>query len=302
MIKPKQPAYWTEFATYQSFNNEQDLFSAVSAVEQMYDLSDSAKAVLNTLKLHSQHIYGVCWLKVAEIAKKASLSIRQVHRVLKELRDALIITTISKIHTTRGGKAPNVYVINPCGQPVDNSSNEAADTSEVISPVVLDGISYKTPEALPRKAETPVQPTHKNLDTDLDSNSNSNQEKDKRTSLRVPEDFDTQSYEVVLKDIPTEFINIMKPYYGHQPDVIIKRWQTTQKACTYGATSIEYVSWATIKDAWVTTVRAYKLNKVKDSTDHGLGGYYYAVLAEMAGAEYMEYVREYWAQQQERGA
>lgn len=302
MFKKKTESYWLQFSVYQTYQSQEQLFSAVSSLVSEYDLPESAVAVLNTLKLHAQTFYGVCWLKVAEIAKKARLSISTVHRVLKLLRDNGVISIFNKTNTKRGGKAPNVYVINnlvdnTVDGSVDNSIEPSYEPSDDSMDEPSDDISVGTPQALSQQAETPVSPAHSNSNTSPYSSSNINPDrkiKDEKTNQRlvIPESFDNESYEQQLKDIPQEFINIFKPYYGNAPDIIVKRWRTAQKACKHGATSMEYVYWETIKDAWLVTVRAYKAGKVRDASDNGLGGYFYSTLCEMATNDYMDYLRE----------
>ncbi|WP_425320489.1 helix-turn-helix domain-containing protein [Paenibacillus pasadenensis] len=70
------------------------------------------ESVLNTLQLNSRTYFGVCWLKVAEIAEQSNVSKRTVQRVLKEFNDEGLVTVHSQIDIKRGGKSANVYVIN----------------------------------------------------------------------------------------------------------------------------------------------------------------------------------------------
>jgi predicted transcriptional regulator len=282
MINRKDNPYWTSFVGYKTFNDQQEMFNAVSSIERVYDLPDSVKAVLNTLKLHSQTIFGVCWLKVSEIAKKAQISVRTVHRVLKELSESKFISIFNQTNTKRGGKAPNVYVINP----VDNFTK---DTSDDMLNVTSDDVSLESSDTLSQKVAQPISEVHSNLYSSSHKNLKINKSTELR--LRVPQDFSNQVYAMELKDIPQEFINIMKPYYS-EPEIIANRWRTAKQACKYGATDIKYVQWETIQDAWTVTVKAYKLGKVKDATDKGLGGYFYSVLAEKSMQDYVDYTYE----------
>lgn len=295
MFRRKADAYWLQFSVYQTFDSQEKLFEAVSYIVREYDLGDSAESVLNTLKLHSQMFFGVCWLKVSEIAKKSSLSVRTVHRALNLLRDAGIISIIRQLNTKRGGKAPNVYVINAVEnhetgtvETVDNFNDASSDLSQGTS----DGISLRSREPLSRPAEQALESVHNSSLSNSDMNFNRNLNNGK-TVITLPDDFGNQVYADLLKDIPQEFVDIFTPYYRSSPEIIVQRWRTAQKACKYGATSMEYVCYETIREAWLITVKAYKLGKVRDTSDHGLGGYFYRVLCELSLRDYMDYVREH---------
>ncbi|WP_084463146.1 helix-turn-helix domain-containing protein [Paenibacillus forsythiae] len=70
------------------------------------------ESVLNTLQLNSRTYFGVCWLKLTEIAEQSNVSKSTVRRVLKEFNDEGLISVHSQIDTKRGGKSANVYVLN----------------------------------------------------------------------------------------------------------------------------------------------------------------------------------------------
>lgn len=285
MFKKKSESYWLEFAGYQSYPSTEQLFQSCSSLVREYDLPESAEAVLNTLKLHSQTFFGVCWLKVSEIAKKASLSARTVQRVLKSLKDNGIISIHPQLHTKRGGSAPNVYVINSL---VDIVDNVGSCVPHVVPQVMPNDVPLESVNPLPHKEETPVSPAHSNPYSSFNTSPNNSI----NNVIRIPDDLDTQGYDAELKMIPQEFKDIMNPYYSGNPEVIAKRWKTTLLACKRGAIDIQYVCWSTIKDAWVMTVKAYKARKIKNDTDHGLGGYYFSILSDLASADYIDYLRE----------
>jgi predicted transcriptional regulator len=284
MIRVKQPPYWTEFSVYQSFDEVPQMFEEVDKIGNLFDMSDSVEAVLNTLKLHSQVIVGVCWLKISEIAKKAKLSIRTVQRAITDLKNSGIISVINQINTKRGGKAPNVYIIRPVDEGV----------SPVAPDDALDDTSSETPQPTSDAAKTEELHVHSN--SHRISNINPDSNKESKNRITVPKLSSEEKYAETLKNIPQWFVDLMKPYYGHSPDVIRDRWWTTCNAVRWGATSWDYVSQETVIEAWRETVRRYKANKIRDTSDDGIGGYYFRVLSGAALEEYTQLLYE------ERGA
>lgn len=119
--------YWKEFAEFQTFTSVEEMVDTVKSVCSEYCLTETIKAVLNTIKLHAKNFVGVCWLYREEIAKKAKVSLSSVKRAIKELKDAGIISVITKMHTKRGGQTHNLYVINNPVDIVDNIAKEACD-------------------------------------------------------------------------------------------------------------------------------------------------------------------------------
>ena len=70
----------------------------------------------------------------------------------------------------------------------------------------------------------------------------------------------------------------MEPFYANNPDLIHARWKTLLSAAKRSHISIGKINWGTVKDAWKDVIRFYKRGKIKNSTDDGLGAYFYGVL------------------------
>lgn len=251
--KPQNP-YWTEFAIYQSFETVDAMVEQIKLFESTYELTPAAKAVLNTIKLYSKRTFiGVCWLYRDEIAKKAGVSLSSVKRTIKALQEVGILKVYPHIHTKRGGQTHNVYVINPIFEPADEPANEPAqlpdqEASNSTAPMVCED----------------QQEVHKN------SHKNSN------NSLQ---DLSIEKHDV-LKDVPNEFIDLMEPFYANKPDLIRARWKTVCSAVKKSCLSLSNTSWDTIGQAWKDVVKFYKRGKIKNSTDDGLGAYFYGVLCD----------------------
>ena len=292
MIKQKSPnKYWVEFSSYQSFQSKEQLMSEVEAIESIYLLNPSCKKVLNTIKLHAQQFFGVCWLKAAEIATKASISLSSVFRAIKELREAGILTVHSWTHTTRGGKAHNIYVINP--------TDTSVETSDDVSDDIPNDISADCEFALePQPIERPI-PVHKNLDTNLHNNLHNNQHNKKeinsnlrKDELIIPAEVEMELDQQQLAGVPQEFVNIFKPFYADQPEIILARWKTACVAMRKNCFDWANTSWETVRFAWMETVRRYKNGKIKNSSSDGLGGYFYETVSEHMAWDYVELIKE----------
>ena len=245
--------YWAEFSSYQSFDSVDSMLEQIKIFESTYDLTPSIKAVLNTLKLHSKRFVGVCWLYREEIAKKAKVSLSSVKRAIKALKDAGIISVHNYIHTKRGGQTHNIYVINSIFEPELEPANEPPLTdilkpeTSVVSTVCDD-------------QQEPYKNSHTNSNT-----------KDNNISIEKSD---------VLKHIPNEFIDLMEPFYANNPEIILARWKTVCVAVKKSCISLAYTSWETIGQAWKDVVKFYKRGKIKNSSDNGLGGYFYGVLCD----------------------
>ncbi|QOT13755.1 hypothetical protein JNUCC32_31200 (plasmid) [Paenibacillus sp. JNUCC32] len=274
-------AYWQSFSEYQSFTNVDEMNAVVKRFVSVYELTSAAESVLNTIKLHAKRFVGVCWLYREEIARKAGVSLSSVNRAIKALKETGILTVHHTIHTKRGGQTHSVYVINrefigaelAAIEPANESANESPYESEKVA-------------EMPRQAEVSAsQPqVHKNLDTNSHKTL-----KDKTNSIKI--DNNEPDVDDVLKSVPTEFIAIMKPYYDGSPDVIAARWKTVCVAIKKSCVDMTNASWDTIGQAWRDVVRQYKQRKIRNSSDDGLGGYFYRVLC-----DYLldDYLRKVW--------
>lgn len=245
--KPQNP-YWTEFSSYQSFSSVEDMLEQIKRFEQTYILTPTVKAVLNTIKLHAKKTFiGVCWLYREEIAKKAKVSLASVKRAIKLLKESGILKVYPHIHTTKGGKSHNVYVINPIFETSQDPSNEPSVPAE-------------------EEASEPTAPTVSASEPETHKNSNTNSNK----TLK----------DISIKGIPTEFVKLMEPFYANNQDIIRARWKTVCVAVKNNCSKFAYTSWDTIGQAWKDSVRALKRGKLKDRTEDGLGGYFYGVLCD----------------------
>lgn len=274
-------AYWQSFSEYQSFTNVDEMNALVKRFVSVYELTSAAESVLNTIKLHAKRFVGVCWLYREEIARKAGVSLSSVNRAIKALKETGILTVHHTIHTKRGGQTHSVYVINrdfigaelAAVEPANESANESPFESEKVS-------------------EMPRQTTDSASQPQVHKNFNTNQHKtlkDKTHSINI--DNNDSDVDDVLKSVPTEFITLMKPYYDGNPDVIAARWKTACVAIKKSCFSLANTSWETIGQAWRDVVRQYKRRKIRNSSDDGLGGYFYRVLC-----DYLldEYLRKVW--------
>lgn len=251
--KPQQP-YWTEFKSLQSFESVDEMIATVKRFEKSYSLTPAIKAVLNTIKLHAKrHFAGVCWLKREEIAKKAKVSLASVKRAIKELKEVGILSVYPHIHTKRGGKAHNVYVIEPLFSPSIEPMNEPSS-----------GASQEPSETVVARDSDDSAQTHKNLDTNSHKTSNN-------LSIGKAD---------ILKNVPNEFIDLMEPFYANNPELIHARWKTVCSAVKRSCLSLSNTSWDTIGQAWKDVIKFYKRGKIKNSTDDGIGAYFYGVLCD----------------------
>lgn len=252
--------YWAEFSKYQTFTSIEAMVEQIKTFESTYELTPSVKAVLNTIKLHAKRFIGVCWLYREEIAKKSGVSLSSVKRALKGLAEAGILTIHPFTHTKRGGKTHNIYVINPVFEPsVDPSNEPSVEGSEESSKPCAAQDTDDHPE------------THKN------SHKNSNNSLNHLSISKSDE----------LKFVPSEFIDLMEPFYANNPEIIRDRWKTTCVAIKKSCISLSYTSWDTIGQAWKDVVKFYKRGKIKNSSEDGLGGYFYGVLCDYLMNDYL---------------
>lgn len=252
-LKSKNP-YWTEFSSYQTFQTVDELNKAVKEFISVYDLTDAIKAVLNTIKLHAKRYFGVCWLRKEQIAKKAGVSPSTVDRAIKGLKETGFLKVIPFNHTKFGRQTHNIYILNPLENVAEEVPNEVAqeDEKEVPKPYVAKDSDVSTK-------------SHKN------PHKNSNTKTLNHLSIKRVDE---------LKFIPNEFIDLMEPFYANNPEIIRERWKTVCVAAKRSGLSAKTMSWDSIGQAWKDVVRFYKRGKIKNSTDDGIGGYFYGVLCD----------------------
>lgn len=286
-------AYWQSFSEFQSFTNVDEMNALVKRFVSVYELTSAAESVLNTIKLHAKRFVGVCWLYREEIARKAGVSLSSVNRAIKALKETGILTVHHTIHTKRGGQTHSVYVINRDFVGADLAAPvPSRDSAPLPSREAAFEPANETPYESVKVDEEPRQTTDSASQPQVHKNFNTNQHKtlkDKTHSINI--DNNEPDVEDVLKSVPTEFITLMKPYYDGNPDVITARWKTACVAIKKSCFSLANTSWETIGQAWRDVVRQYKRRKIRNSSDDGLGGYFYRVLC-----DYLldEYLRKVW--------
>lgn len=259
-IPLKQKDYWKQFTSYQTFTSIKDLNTAVRKFESIYDLTDAIKAVLNTIKLHSKQIFGVCWLRKEKIAQKAKVSLSSVDRAIKGLKETGFLKVVAFNHTKFGRQTHNVYILNP-----------NFDVPEEVHSVVPDDVPLEVPNEVAQKtseeSETPVVPTVCEPETQPYKNSHTNSNKTLKDNTSI-------------KRIPNEFLNLMKPFYANDQEIIRARWKTVCVAAKKSCEGIRNVSWDLVGQAWKDTVSFLKRGRIKNSSDDGIGGYFYGVLCD----------------------
>lgn len=252
-FKSKQP-YWADFSSYQTFQTTEEMIAQIKLFESTYELTPAVKAVLNTIKLHAKKTFvGVCWLYREEIAKKAKVSLGSVKRAIKLLKESGILSVYTHIHTKKGGQSHNIYVINPIFETPNLPANEppAEVPSEPSETVVA------------RVSADPAQ-AHKNSHTNSHKTLN---------NLSIGKSD-------ILKNVPNEFIDLMEPFYANSPEIIHARWNTLLSATKKSCIKVRQLNWNTVKDAWTDVIKVYKRGKIRNSTDDGIGAYFYGVLCD----------------------
>lgn len=268
-VKSKQ-AYWQQFSSYQSFQTVEELNATVKQFISFYDLTDAIKAVLNTIKLHSKRFFGVCWLRKEQIAKKAGVSPSTVDRAIKGLKETGFLKVIPFNHTKFGRRTHNVYVLNPFQEVADDVTQEvhsiASDNvpQEVANEVAQESSEEPSNTSPVGKSDLPAE-THKNPHTNLNTR--------KEIHLSIKRDDE-------LKFVPSEFIDLLEPFYANQPKIIRDRWKTVCVAAKRSGLSMDILSWDSVGQAWKDVIRFYKRGKIKNSTDDGIGAYFYGVLCD----------------------
>lgn len=261
-----QNPYWTGFSSYQTFQTVDELNKAVKEFLSVYDLTDAIKAVVNTLKLHSKRFFGVCWLRKDQIAKKAGVSPSTVDRAIKGLKEAGFLKVIPFNHTKFGRQTHNIYILNP----LENVAEEAHSIVTDNDPCnVANEVAQKSSEGSSKpcaaKDHDDRAQTHKNPHT------NSNTKTLNHLSIKKDDE---------LKFIPSEFIDLLEPFYSNNPEIIRDRWKTVCVAAKRSGLSAKIASFDSIGQAWKDVIRFYKRGKIKNSTDDGIGAYFYGVLCD----------------------
>lgn len=266
-IQLKKKDYWKQFTSYQSFTSIKDLNAAVRKFESIYDLTNAVKAVLNTIKLHSKQIFGVCWLRKEKIAKKAKVSPSSVDRAIKGLKETGFLKVVPFHHTKFGRQTHNIYILNPNFDAPEEVPNEVAQ----------EGSQGPETPVVPTVCEPEVHP-YKNSHTNSHTNF-------KDLSIKL-DDFSIAESKY-LKRVPNEFINLLEPFYGHSPKIIRDRWKTVCSAAKRSCNGVKQASFDAIGKAWKDVVTNLKRGKIKTATDDGIGAYFYGVLCDYLMDEWL---------------
>lgn len=239
-VKSKQP-YWQQFSSYQTFQTVADLNAAVKQFVAFYDLTDAIKAVLNTLKLHSKRFFGVCWLRKEQIAKKAGVSPSTVDRAIKGLKETGFLKVIPFNHTKFGRRTHNVYILNPFQDVTQDTLPVDSDNvpQNVANEVAQESSEEPSKPCVAKDHDDRVQ-THKNPHT------NSNTKPKNHLSIKRDDE---------LKFVPSEFIDLMEPFYANNPEIIRERWKTVCVAAKRSGLSAKTASFDSIGQAWKDVVR-----------------------------------------------
>lgn len=256
-IKPRsKEEYWQQFSSYQTFSTVEEMNEQIKRFISSYDLTSSMKAVLNTIKLHAKRYFvGVCWMYREQIARKAKVSLSSVKRAIKALQEAGIITIYSFNHTKRGGQTHNIYVINPIFETPEEPANEPP-SEDILG----------RSETVGARVSDDKRQSHKNPHT--------NSNKTLKDISKRGEQID------ILKSVPKEFVDLMKPFYANNPELILARWKTVCVAVKKNCGKFTYTSWETIGQAWKDTVKKLKRGHIRTATDDGIGGYFYGTLCD----------------------
>lgn len=264
-FKSAQP-YWAEFSSYQTFQTVDELNMAVKQFVATYDITPAIKAVLNTIKLHSKRFFGVCWLRKEQIAKKAGVSPSTVDRAIKGLKETGFLKVVPFNHTKFGRRTHNVYILNPFQEVPQNVHSIVNDNvpQEVANEVAQETSEEPSKPCTAKDSDVRAE-THKNPHT------NSNTKQENHLSIKRDDE---------LKFVPSEFIDLLEPFYANQPEIIRDRWKTVCVAAKRSGLTMDILSWDSVGQAWKDVVRFYKRGKIKNNTDDGIGGYFYGVLCD----------------------
>lgn len=267
MFKRKSKVdYWQQFSSYQTFQTVEELNAAVKQFISFYDLTDAIKAVLNTIKLHAKRYFGVCWLRKEKLAEKAGVSMSTVDRAIKGLKETGFLKVIPFNHTKFGRRTHNVYILNPFQEVIEEVNSIESDNGpqEVANEVAQEDQEEPSKSCAAKDSDDRAQ-AHKNPHT------NSNTKTLNHLSIKRVDE---------LKFVPSEFIDLMEPFYANNPEIIRDRWKTVCVAANRSGLSSKSASIDSIGQAWKDVVRFYKRGKIKNSTDDGIGGYFYGVLCD----------------------
>ena len=157
-----------------------------------------------------------------------------------------------------------MYVINPIFEGMDLAEN-------LPNELPSEGSEEPTKSVVSTVCESESKP-HKN------SHTNSNTKTLNHLSIKRVDE---------LKFVPSEFIDLMEPFYANNPEIIRDRWKTVCVAVKKSCINLSYTSWDTISQAWKDVVKFYKRGKVRDASDNGLGGYFYGVLCDYLMDDYL---------------
>lgn len=261
-----QNPYWTEFSTYQTFSSVDELNKAVKEFISVYDLTDAIKTVLNTIKLHAKRYFGVCWLRKEKIAQKAGVSMSTVDRAIKGLKETGFLKVVPFNHTKFGRQTHNIYILNPI-------ENAAEDAHSIVTDNDPRNVANEVAQESSEEPSKPCAATDSDdrAETHKNPHTNYNTKPENHLSIKRVDE---------LKFIPSEFIDLLEPFYANQPKIIRDRWKTVCVAAKRSGLTMDILSWDSVGQAWKDVIRFYKRGKIKNSTDDGIGAYFYGVLCD----------------------
>ncbi|MGE7828951.1 hypothetical protein [Paenibacillus sp. NPDC093718] len=281
-------AYWNDFQQYQSFQTVSELEDTIRYIFDNFELTKSVKELLNTLKLHSKTFFGVSWLKRKEIADNSGISESAVDKAIKFLKDNGVIDVIPHNHTKRGGRAHNIYVINP----VDKwFQSEASDDTNYDADYDAQPTQKEPSNPCPVRDFEDSISLHKNFNKNSNKNLNTKELID-NDSIDNSETIYSSSDEKNKESDPLQyvakwFVEIVGPYYTNSPDAVLQLWKSTCVAAKRSCDGIHNASHDKVRSVWKKVVNLYKRGKLKNNTDDGIRGYFHRSLQDELLNDYL---------------
>lgn len=121
---------------YQTFQSKQQLNEAIAEhlSEHYYELSETDRAVLNTIACYAVKFAGAAHLKVATIANTIAKSEKTVRRAINRLQDLRIIRKLVTTRKITGGQGANIIQVLPFV--IRDDQAEVSKREDSVEPVV----------------------------------------------------------------------------------------------------------------------------------------------------------------------
>lgn len=261
-------ADYIAFQQLKTFKNKEELNYTIRAFLYHYK-HKLTPAAIQTLKIISRFaikIPGVCWAKIATIAKLAEKARRTIQRALDLLEEFGIVKRIKTIRKN-GGYGHSVIII----QPMPELSLPDNVTSSVTSEM-----SHRQ------------EPTNPDVSSDQQAK-NDNETKISKTAYLENKNIKNNTYmhkceidrieldsKFVSKEVPKSFVERVKIAFTKATD-IERLWHSTKVAFkkVWGPCRLDEEAMELVFEAWRKTVKKYKQRKIAFSK---LQGYYYGTL------------------------